>query len=94
MATKEERTATGRSRGGVDFTKTEAAIVWSGSGVCRAISPSNLPGLRSLASALRRTRMISAETVVERATRGSEGSVVWAWVRSDWLERSAVYSGC
>ena len=34
-----------------DFTQTEAAIVWSGSGVCLGISPSNLPGLRSLASA-------------------------------------------
>jgi hypothetical protein len=76
-----------------DFTKTEAAIVWSGSGVCRGISPSNLPGLRSLASALRRTRMTSAKMVVERAKQGSEGLVIRTLVRSD-LEQSAVYSGC
>jgi hypothetical protein len=37
-----------------DFTQTEAAIVRSGSGVCLGISPSNLSGLRSLASAHRR----------------------------------------
>jgi hypothetical protein len=30
-----------------DFTQTEAAIVWSGPGVCLGISPLNLPGLRS-----------------------------------------------
>jgi hypothetical protein len=37
-----------------DFTKAETAIVSSGSGVCRGISPSNLPDLRSLAFALRK----------------------------------------
>lgn len=37
-----------------DVTQTEGAIVRSGSGICLAISPSNLPGRRSLASARRR----------------------------------------
>jgi hypothetical protein len=47
-----------------DFTQTEAAIVWSGSGVCLGISPSNLPGLRSLASALCRARVASGDVLV------------------------------